>query len=83
MKICSMSSMAYRLSFYLSLFDFVRDRIFVGLPQGEAERAEGLEQLRALEHGHGIQVAVVEGWRGLSVDVPADVSRVEAALRGR
>ncbi|MFP6640106.1 MAG: 3-deoxy-manno-octulosonate cytidylyltransferase [Myxococcota bacterium] len=58
-------------------------KTFVNLPQGEAERAEGLEQLRALEHGHGIQVAVVEGWKGLPVDVPADVARVEAALRGR
>ena len=55
---------------------------FVGLPQTPAERAEGLEQLRALEHGHAIQAAVIEGWQSVPVDVPADVARVEAALAG-
>jgi 3-deoxy-manno-octulosonate cytidylyltransferase (CMP-KDO synthetase) len=55
---------------------------FVGLARTPAERAEGLEQLRALEHGFAIQAAVVEGWRSVPVDVPADVARVEAALAG-
>lgn len=54
---------------------------FVALPTTPAERAEGLEQLRALEHGHRIRVAVVEGWQSLPVDVPGDVARVEARLR--
>jgi 3-deoxy-manno-octulosonate cytidylyltransferase (CMP-KDO synthetase) len=62
----------YRRSF---LLDFVR------LPQTPAERAEGLEQLRALEHGHAIVAAVVAGFRGIPVDVPEDVAKVEAALR--
>jgi len=53
---------------------------FVGLARTPAERAEGLEQLRALEHGFAIQAAVVEGWRSISVDVPEDVARVEAVL---
>jgi len=56
---------------------------FVGLPQTPAERAEGLEQLRALEHGHAIRAAVVEGWRSVAVDVPEDVALVERALRER
>jgi len=55
---------------------------FVALPQTPAERAEGLEQLRALEHGFVIQAAVIEGWRSVAVDVPEDVARVEAALAG-
>ena len=63
---------AYRRSFLLE---------FVGLERTPAERAEALEQLRALEHGHRVHCAVVEGWRGVAVDVPPDVARVEARLR--
>ncbi len=56
---------------------------YVTLPRTPAEQAEGLEQLRALEHGHAIRAAVVEGWESLPVDVPADVAAVEARLRER
>ena len=56
-------------------------RTFVSLPPGQAEQSEGLEQLRALENGFTIQAAIVEGWRGVSVDVPKDVETVEKALR--
>src|SRR5438876_1020174 len=48
-----------------------------------AERAEGLEQLRALEHGFPIRCAVIEGWTSAAVDVPADVAAVEARLGDR
>ncbi len=63
---------AYRRPF---LMDFVR------MERTAAERAEELEQLRALEHGHRIRCAIVEGWTSISVDVPEDVARVEASLR--
>jgi len=56
---------------------------FVALAPGEAERSEGLEQLRALEHGFAIRCARIEGWRSVPVDVPADVARVEAVLASR
>jgi len=56
---------------------------FVALEPTPLERAEALEQLRALEHGHRIRAAVVEGWHGVPVDVPEDVARVEAALAER
>jgi len=58
---------------------------FLALAPGEAERAEGLEQLRALEHGFAIRCALIQGWRSVPVDVPADVAAVEAVLakRGR
>ena len=56
---------------------------FVALAPGQAERAEGLEQLRALEHGFAIRCAVIEGWRSVPVDVPADVAKVEAILGER
>lgn len=67
---------------HVGLYAYRRDFLlrFVDLAPGEAERAEALEQLRALEHGFGIRAAVVEGWRSHPVDTPADVARVEAAL---
>jgi 3-deoxy-manno-octulosonate cytidylyltransferase (CMP-KDO synthetase) len=55
---------------------------FVALPRGDLEQAEGLEQLRALEHGHPIAVGRIEGWRSHPVDVPADVAGVERVLAG-
>jgi len=63
---------AYRRPFLLE---------FVRLAQTPLERTEALEQLRALEHGHAIRVAVIDGWRSVPVDVPADVELVERALR--
>ena len=63
---------AYRREFLLE---------FVGLPQTPLERAESLEQLRALENGYAIRAVVVEGWESLAVDVPADIAMVEARLR--
>ena len=63
---------AYRRGFLLQL---------VTLPRTPAEQAEGLEQLRVLEHGFAIRAAVVEGFESVPVDVPEDVARVEAALR--
>jgi 3-deoxy-manno-octulosonate cytidylyltransferase (CMP-KDO synthetase) len=64
---------AYRREFLLR---------FPTLPPTPAERAEGLEQLRALEHGFAIRCAVIEGWQSAAVDVPGDVAAVEARLRG-
>ena len=65
---------AYRRPFLLE---------FVELRPTAAERAEQLEQLRALEHGFAIRCAVIEGWHSLAVDVPADVAPVEARLAER
>lgn len=62
---------AYRRPFLLD---------FVDLARTPAEQAEELEQLRVLEHGHRIRVAVIEGWRSVPVDVPEDISVVEARL---
>ena len=54
---------------------------FVGWEPSPLERAERLEQLRALENGARIRVVVTE--RGsLGVDTPEDVARVEAMLGG-
>ena len=62
---------AYRRPFLLE---------FASLPRGPLERAEELEQLRALEHGYRIRCAVVEGWSSTPVDAPEDIAAVEARL---
>jgi 3-deoxy-manno-octulosonate cytidylyltransferase (CMP-KDO synthetase) len=46
-------------------------RVFTRLEPTPAERAEKLEQLRALEHGHRIAVAVVD-YPGHGIDTPED-----------
>ncbi len=63
---------AYRKGFLLT---------FVGLPEGEWERFEKLEQLRALEFGYRIKVVLTEH-DSVEVDTPRDLQRVEELLRG-
>jgi 3-deoxy-manno-octulosonate cytidylyltransferase (CMP-KDO synthetase) len=67
---------------HVGLYAYRRDFLlrFPALSPAPAELAEGLEQLRALEHGFAIRCAVIEGWTSAAVDVPADVARVEARL---
>lgn len=56
-------------------------RTFAALAPTPAERAESLEQLRALEHGHRIAVRLApEPFPG-GVDTPQDLARVDALLR--
>jgi 3-deoxy-manno-octulosonate cytidylyltransferase (CMP-KDO synthetase) len=55
---------------------------FCALPPSELEKAEGLEQLRALENGFRIRM-VETGSPTLSVDTPGDIIEVERFLRGK
>jgi 3-deoxy-manno-octulosonate cytidylyltransferase (CMP-KDO synthetase) len=55
---------------------------FVALPPGGLERRERLEQLRALEAGMRIDVALVDTVP-LGVDTPADLARVRILLAPR
>lgn len=66
---------------HLGLYAFRRAALleFATFPQGDLERIEQLEQLRWLENGYRIRVAETEH-DSVSVDVPADVARVEALL---
>lgn len=68
---------------HIGIYAYRRDflRRFVHLPPGVWERAEKLEQLRALEQGFTIQV-VETGHETLEVDVPEDIARVERYLKG-
>jgi len=61
---------AYRKGFLLT---------FVGLPEGEWERFEKLEQLRALEYGYAIKV-VLTTHDSVEVDTPKDLKRVEELI---
>jgi 3-deoxy-manno-octulosonate cytidylyltransferase (CMP-KDO synthetase) len=69
---------------HLGLYVFQREALleYPTLPQGELERIEQLEQLRWMENGWKIRVAEVEH-DAVSVDVPADVERVEKLLAGQ
>ncbi len=57
-------------------------RRFAALEQTPAEKAEKLEQLRALEHGYAIAVGVVD-YRGARIDTPAEYAAFAARCRGR
>ena len=63
---------------HLGLYAYRRSalRRFVSLPPSPLEKAECLEQLRALEDGMTMRAAVVAE-RPVSVDVPADLRRAE------
>ena len=52
---------------------------FAGLPAGELEQIEKLEQLRVLENGMDIAVGITDEV-GIGVDTPADAVKFEAVL---
>jgi len=67
---------------HLGIYGYRRETLLqlVQYPVSALERAERLEQLRALENGIGIGVAPVD-YEAVGVDVPEDVARVEKMLR--
>ncbi len=68
---------------HVGLYVYRRDCLLqiAGLPPTPLERAESLEQLRALEHG--IRILAVETTRdSLGVDTPADLERVRRLWQG-
>jgi 3-deoxy-manno-octulosonate cytidylyltransferase (CMP-KDO synthetase) len=64
---------------HIGLYVYRRDFLlaYSGLPVGPLERAERLEQLRAIENGYRIRVVETE-YESLGVDTPADLERVSA-----
>lgn len=71
---------------HIGLYAYRREALerFVSLPRGVLEARERLEQLRALENGMTMAVALIEPERlGVQVDTPADLERARALLEGR
>jgi 3-deoxy-manno-octulosonate cytidylyltransferase (CMP-KDO synthetase) len=66
---------------HIGLYAFRREALldFPTLPPGELERLEQLEQLRWLENGYRVRIVETE-YDAISVDVPADIDRVEKLL---
>ena len=58
-------------------------RAFAKMPPGRLEQIESLEQLRALEAGFRIAVALTPDAFPPGVDTPEDLARAEAFLAGR
>jgi len=69
---------------HIGLYAFRRAALerFVALPPSPLERREKLEQLRALEAGMRIDVAIVDAVP-LGVDTPEDLERARAMLTGQ
>jgi len=66
---------------HIGVYAYRREALerFVSLPPSPLERAESLEQLRALQHG--FKIAVLQTKKPhLGVDRPEDVARVESEL---
>jgi 3-deoxy-manno-octulosonate cytidylyltransferase (CMP-KDO synthetase) len=68
---------------HVGLYVYRRDCLMqlAGLPASELERAESLEQLRALEHGIRI-LAVETEHDSIGVDTPDDLDRVRRLIGG-
>jgi len=64
---------------HIGLYVFRREFLlgYSALPVGPLERAERLEQLRALENGYRVRVIETE-YESLGVDTPEDLERVAA-----
>jgi 3-deoxy-manno-octulosonate cytidylyltransferase (CMP-KDO synthetase) len=62
---------------HIGLYVYQRDFLlnYSLLPVGPLERAERLEQLRALENGYSIRVVETE-YESFGVDTPEDLERV-------
>ncbi|RYG70555.1 3-deoxy-manno-octulosonate cytidylyltransferase [bacterium] len=69
---------------HLGIYAYRRETLarFATWPTTALERAEGLEQLRFLEHG--VRIRMAHGFEsGLAVDLPEHAAQVEALLRER
>ncbi len=67
---------------HIGLYSYRRDFLltFITLPSTPLERAEGLEQLRALEHGYIIKVIETHS-ESVGVDTPEDLHEVLKLMR--
>jgi 3-deoxy-manno-octulosonate cytidylyltransferase (CMP-KDO synthetase) len=75
---CREESMCFK---HIGLYAFRREFLlaFAALSQTPLERAESLEQLRALEHGYRVR-AVETRFESVEVDTPEDLERVRRRM---
>jgi 3-deoxy-manno-octulosonate cytidylyltransferase (CMP-KDO synthetase) len=68
---------------HIGIYAYSRQALmdFVALPASRLEKMEDLEQLRALENGMDILVLRVDEHKGIGVDRPEDIARVEVIMR--
>ena len=66
---------------HLGIYGYRRDFLlrYAELAPIPLQQAEDLEQLKGLEHGFPIKVAIVES-ESIGVDTPEDIKKVEEAL---
>jgi 3-deoxy-manno-octulosonate cytidylyltransferase (CMP-KDO synthetase) len=66
---------------HIGLYVFRRDFLltFIGLARTPLEKAENLEQLRALEHGYPIRV-ITTSYTGMDVNTPQDLVGLERLI---
>lgn len=69
---------------HIGLYIYRREFLlkFVQLPMSNLERIERLEQLRILENGYKIKVALTET-ESIGVDIPSDIDRLISFIHGR
>ncbi|MFH1752567.1 MAG: 3-deoxy-manno-octulosonate cytidylyltransferase [Candidatus Omnitrophota bacterium] len=69
---------------HLGLYAYTKDFLFTytNLPQSRLEKAESLEQLRALEHGFKIKTIETD-INTIGIDTPEDLKRAEKAFSER
>ncbi|OXS99167.1 3-deoxy-D-manno-octulosonate cytidylyltransferase [Notoacmeibacter marinus] len=69
----------------LGLYAFRRDalKLFSSLRPGPLERAESVEMLRFVEHGHKVKMVEVAPGDDIPVDTPSDLERVRAKMSGQ
>ncbi len=67
---------------HIGLYVYKKDFLmkFAGFPRSALEKAESLEQLRALENGYSIKVIETD-YDPVGVDVPGDISLVEQKIK--
>lgn len=66
---------------HLGLYAYTKDFLFTfaNLPQSSLEKAEGLEQLRALENGYKIKV-LETSQNTIGIDIPEDLEKAKSII---
>lgn len=68
---------------HVGIYAFEKDFLFkfTSYPQGNLEKAESLEQLRALENNVAIKAVKLKEWKGISIDTPQDLLAIKDIIK--